>query len=281
MKEAIQKSERKVKYISILGRIIVAFLGSLMIIMTNEPRSFWVLLSESAFWLNLLCLSFVTFLFFTLIFLITRDLDKKLPWITERKKRYLAQGLLGVVLPIMLVYLLASYYYSLNGLSEAKFNFFIAEWYIIILLFIILNIFYSSHFLAQFINLFLESDYNAKTTVHVLEKWRVKKGANTSQLCESEVKLFHCTDKLNYGVISNLLRYEINESLEKIYNRLDQKQFRKISRQVIISRKVIESYKSGTSNTLILKLNFEYDYEITVSQGEVQEFIIWFDGKKI
>ncbi|AQX11795.1 DNA-binding response regulator [Elizabethkingia meningoseptica] len=106
----------------------------------------------------------------------------------------------------------------------------------------------------------------------ILSRILVKIGYNLKIVMTSEVSCFYSENKIVYLQTADR-SYPTDYSLEELENILDDTQFFRVNRQVIINLTHIKNIH--TSPVYKVDLNFQPDTEITVSRDRVKDFKDW------
>ena len=95
-----------------------------------------------------------------------------------------------------------------------------------------------------------------------------------------EVNLITQQDGINKVYDSPENYYENNLSLKKLYEHLDDFQYRKVNRNCVVDRRIIVGYHPNTDKGITLELSDGYPHDIFVSKTEVQSFLAWLKKEK-
>ncbi len=103
-------------------------------------------------------------------------------------------------------------------------------------------------------------------------RFLVKMGSCMQSIESDEIAYFYSEDKLTYLVTKENKKFIVEFSLEELIKQLDPVRFFKISRQFIISHKMINQIHPYFNNRLKLDLMPDCEKEVLVSRSNVREF---------
>jgi membrane protein implicated in regulation of membrane protease activity len=112
---------------------------------------------------------------------------------------------------------------------------------------------------------------------HFLQTFIVSKANTRTVVNTEEVKLFYTTDKLVWMYVSAGNKYLIDHTLKDLEVKLDPREFFRINRQVIMSRKAVKGYHSLDHQKLQIDLNMEGvdPQDLVVSKYNAAHFKKW------
>jgi len=108
-------------------------------------------------------------------------------------------------------------------------------------------------------------------------RFLVKMGACLHSIEIDEIAYFYSEDKLTYLVTKTDKKFVVEFSLEELVKQLDPVKFFKVSRQFVVSHKVISQIHPFFNNRLKLDLKPGSEREVLVSRSNVREFKQWLD----
>ena len=111
------------------------------------------------------------------------------------------------------------------------------------------------------------------------ERFLVKKGESYESIPTDEIAYFKSEDKLSFIVTKDGNKAILDESLDKLESKLDQKQFFRINRKMIIAYPIIKKIHSFFNQRLKLDLDkqIKESDDILVSRERVNDFKNWLD----
>lgn len=104
---------------------------------------------------------------------------------------------------------------------------------------------------------------------------------NRNGFCSIEtqaIAYFYSEDKISFLTTFDKNRYIVESSLEDIRQRLDPRQFIRISRQFIVSHQAVKSIHNHFNSRLKLELQPHPGKEVFVSRSQVPAFKNWLGG---
>lgn len=104
----------------------------------------------------------------------------------------------------------------------------------------------------------------------------VKEGSGFIQLKVSELVYCYSEDSITFGVTSNK-RFIINETIDELFDSLDQSQFYRINRGQIIAKTSIQKIDSYFNHRVKLSITNPRDQEFIVSRPKTSDFKEWLN----
>lgn len=119
-------------------------------------------------------------------------------------------------------------------------------------------------------------DFTSKEPTAEVGFQLISKIGNTTKLIElDEVALIYSKSKVNRVINFENEKFWVNYSLDELMLKLPHQQFFKINRNIIVNKKVVVSYKTHSSNRLILKTKLSINFDLIVSKGNAPAFKKW------
>lgn len=104
----------------------------------------------------------------------------------------------------------------------------------------------------------------------------VKDGSGFLQLKTMDLLYCYSEDSITFGVVSGK-RYIINETIDELFDSLDQSQFYKINRGQIVSKASIQKIDSYFNHRVKLTITNPRDQEFIVSRPKTSDFKEWMN----
>lgn len=111
------------------------------------------------------------------------------------------------------------------------------------------------------------NDYNKRFISKVGQKLKVVE--------TKSIALFYTEMGIVYAKTVSKEIFVLDETLEKITNKLNPNSFFRINRQMIVNVDAVEDMIAYSSNRLKLKLKIPHDQDIIVSKDKTAEFKVW------
>ncbi len=104
----------------------------------------------------------------------------------------------------------------------------------------------------------------------------VKEGNGFLQIQTSELNYCYSEESITFGV-ANGKRYIISESMDELFESLDQNKFYRINRGQIVSKSSIQKIEPYFNHRVKLTLNNPRDQEFVVSRSKTSDFKEWMN----
>lgn len=107
------------------------------------------------------------------------------------------------------------------------------------------------------------------------ERFSVVVGRNLKSITTDEIALFYSSNKASYLLNSEGRSYLVDYSLDYIEDKLNPKQFFRISRKFIVKHSAIKQIISYSNSRLKVELYATFDELLIVSRERVKDFKLW------
>ncbi|WP_046755893.1 LytR/AlgR family response regulator transcription factor [Kordia jejudonensis] len=104
----------------------------------------------------------------------------------------------------------------------------------------------------------------------------VKEGTGFVQIKIEDLLYVYSEDSITFGVTESK-RYIIDETIDQLFNSLDQEQFYKINRGQIVAKKAIQKINPYFNHRVKLSILKERDQEFIVSRQKTSDFKAWMN----
>jgi two-component system response regulator LytT len=104
----------------------------------------------------------------------------------------------------------------------------------------------------------------------------VKEGTGFVQIKTSELLYVYSEDSITFGVTTSK-RYIIDETIDQLFNSLDQEEFYKINRGQIVAKQAIQKINPYFNHRVKLSVSQERDQEFIVSRQKTSDFKAWMN----
>lgn len=105
----------------------------------------------------------------------------------------------------------------------------------------------------------------------------VKEGSGFVQIRVSELSYIYSQDSITFGVTHQNKRYIIDETIDQVFNTLDETKFYRINRGQIVSKTSIERIEPYFNHRVILSVSNSRDQEFIVSRQKTGDFKEWMN----
>ena len=271
--------EKRLEYNDLYFRIIIALLAAHIIVSFGAKESFFVLLISWYYYRSLLLSFVIAFLLISEVYLVTIKLDKNYNWKERTVQRVGLQVLIGVILPSVTAFLLATIYFSFFGFNILNTYYIRFDFPVIVILLILLNVYYLAFY---FYRLWQQSEKRLLTiSAHKedhqkgKEVFVVQKGAKNIPLPVDTISyIFHNGD---YNFVRTFEKEDflITEPLDLVQEKLNDKKFFRANRQVIVNFTACKHFEPLEFGKLELIVNPPTKEQIIISQKRAKAFKDW------
>lgn len=282
-------------------RIAAAVIGSFFVAQFGGNEPFLkLLISWKDFYLEWGVTFLITLLIIFFIYRSTRMLDIYFDWHSRPLWRFPLQILIGIIIPSLLTFLLATLYFSFYGINILDTNYQLYAFPNIRNLIIILNLYY-------YIRYLLEKIYYP-TALQPQPILAASAGGGQSDLLQTEATgeqtpeqplikssiLVHTPSK-SFTVPTASIAYFyrdrgkvflrpfsgndliLTQSLDSLEEVLDKEMFFRAARHMIVNRSAIQGYQPLLHGKLALILSPIYKQKLNVSKPQAPSFKSWLD----
>jgi len=265
-------SNKTTTYHDFYFRIILALIGAHLIVMYNDPHSFFEVVFRWPYLRAMLGSFVIAFLLVQYIHYVTLRLDSRFDWHDQTLQRLFWQTVIGFLSPALFAFMLAAFFFWIFDMNILKTTYLSQDYTLIIFMLLAVNIYYFG--LHSFLRykevagnkvILPEADY--PYPVPSPERWESLNEVQSKKqilIVDTATKSIPVrTEQIAYLYILSgtvFLRtfemdsvnesYQINENLKAIEDSLDKKQFFRINRQMIVSFNAVKFYSPGKNKTL-------------------------------
>lgn len=261
-------------------KIIGSIVASQIIDAINREESFFQRLTTSYFYTDLLGGFAIALLLWEVTRYATKQLDKRYSWIEKPAQRILLQILFGVAGPALLSFFLTMGFMKFAyGQDIFQTQWLYNEFYSVILIIVLINVIYFAWWLylmkpaaAAAPAMAYENGTLPKNPKQTIE---VAKAGKTILLPQEEISSANLSDGYCYIKIFQGDTFVTSYTLEEVEQMLDRNFFFRANRQILVSRKACQSYKSIENGKIELDLQPALKSTVIVSQKRASEFRKW------
>ncbi len=289
-------------------RLAGSFVLSHFIDMLGRDESFFYLLLQKFYYVDLFSGAAIAFILWTTLRGVTRYLDRRAPWETEPLRRALLQGTLGVFAPALLLHLLTYLQFTyLIGQRMEDTTWLTYELPVGVLILILLNAYYlAAYFFYRYHQLRAQAagekaapgprhepvaaplrapdaslpvlpvpagepgTEKPKRKVFILQK-----GARSIPVRVEDIAYIHKAQEYNYLYTFGNEKYLLDESLDDAFAALEEKDFFRANRQTIISFRACQYYLALDYGKLEVFLEPPAGEPVVISQKRGPAFKEW------
>jgi len=267
------------KYRDLPFRIIASVLAALLSSELGSSHSLAERLHTPEFYLEFGVSFAITIIVVSIVYLATGFLDKKFDWFQKTVIRISLQIVLGILLPALIVFLLASGYFAYFGINIFRTDYLYFAFPYIILLIVIFNVYYFTYYLFIELNRVSRIKQTNADSIEPVEYKQVIKayeGMTTILLPTSQVAYIFLEGRQVLVRDTDSKDYFTDGVLEDIENSLDPSLFFRLNRQLIISRNSCTGFQPIEFGKVLVTLTPVFSDEAVVSQRKASNFKKWY-----
>ncbi|WP_288878854.1 LytTR family DNA-binding domain-containing protein [Pedobacter panaciterrae] len=269
-------------------RIIVSMIAAFLVSSYGGNQTIFKLLLTIGFYIEFLVSFIFTILIVETIAFVTRRLDRNYDWNIKPLPRALLQVLFGILLPSIIEFLLAALYFALSGYNILKTTFVDYAFPLIVMMIILFNAYYFIFYIIvkwKDVKEYAVQNEDGSVVVSQFaegeskETILVNKGIKTFPVPISQVAYFfrNQEDESNYLRTFEREDFFLNLSLEDIQMLLDEKNFFRVNRQMIVNYAACKHYELMEYGKLRLEVMPDFDRPIVISQIKAKIYKDWYD----
>jgi len=273
------------KYKDFWLRIVGSVASSAIIDALGREDSYFHRLTTPYFYTDLLGGFVIAFILWEIVRRVTFYLDGKYDWLENTIQRILLQTLLGVIVPAFLSFVFTMLYMKLAYNQDIfQTSWLYSEYYAVILIIIMINVVYFTWWLYlkwknQIKNRMLPeeqtlvassspSNFDGKVI-------GVPKAGKTVLLNQKEIAYAYLNDGYCYIKTFGEDIFVTSYTLDETARMLDEINFFRVNRQILVGRKSCAAYKSVENGKIELDLKPSFREPVIVSQKRAKEFRRW------
>lgn len=282
-----------IKYKNIRFRILAALAAAYYLVKHGERINILEALLLPSFYISMAASFVIAILLITEVHYTTIKLDKYAGWYEFPIKRALLQTALGIVLPSIIAYLLATIYFMFYGINILETDYDILDYPDIIIMILGLNVYY--YLYRMLYQKKIRGDNQAAMqdasdeTVVSGSKGYILVHAPSEEIylnAREEVCYFYCVNESYFIKAFNNNTYDIDTNLKEIEEQFSGRYFFRLNRNLIINFYAIRGFtpeKKGRPMVVHLKSEFfkgepeETTKRFSVPRDKVQSFKKWLD----
>lgn len=262
-------------------RVIAAILGAYLATEFGGVDSIFDRLLSKWFYIEFGSSLLIAIIVIELIAFFTRWLDKRYDWIQRTVPRIGMQLVLGVAVPGIVDFMLATIYFSFFGVNIIEDTFYLVYAFPYIMLMILLfNLYYLAYyFFIRFRQ--LKSIPADHPTDNEKQQFIINSGNRHVKVEVTDIAYVLHEGEFNYLYLFTGNKHLIPETLESLEEQLPSGMFFRANRQAIVNHKSCKYFKKARYGKLELYLDsILLDEPIIISQRRAIEFKKWIgDGQ--
>lgn len=279
------------RYNDLVLRLIFAFIGAHIVTEFggNEP---WLnRLFTREYFIEFGSTLAITLLIVQLVYWATIILDRHFDWYEKPLQRTLLQALLGILVPAIITFALATLYFAAYGVNILRTNYHIYALPFIVALIAIFNVYYLVRYLlgerSRYRKLAEQHALAASGSPELLpatgkaETFLVRTPTHSFPVDVASIAYFYRDQNSVYLRLFDGGDYILAQSLDTIEERLGNRQFFRVARHMIANYNAIKAYHPLPYGKLGLTIRPAYKEEVSVSKPLARSFKLWYDRQGV
>jgi len=267
-------------YNDIFFRIIIALIAAHIIVAFGAKESFFVLLISWFYYRSLLLSFIIAFLLVSEVYWVTVKLDKHYDWKNKTIQRVGLQLLLGITLPAITAFLLATVYFGAFGYNILDTFYLQFDFPVIVIMILLLNVYYIAFYFYKQWQITEERISNggvsgADENQKGKEVFIVHKGAKNIPLAIESICYFYHDGDFNFVRTRVREDFLITQALDEVQHMLSDKQFFRVNRQMIVNFAACQHFEPLDFGKLELFVTPAPKEPIVISQKRAKAFKEW------
>nr|WP_067054281.1 LytTR family DNA-binding domain-containing protein [Mucilaginibacter sp. L294] len=281
--QLVDTYQPQVKYNDLYLRLTACLVASHIIIVYGETESVFQILLTPGYYKSLAGSFVIAFILFTALRKICLLLDKKFDWKQRSIERVGLQFIFGLVIPGIFAFMLAAFYFRLNGINIFRTTYLRYDFQFILLQILLINAYYITYYFyarwsyAELVLKSLSKDLDKVESNPVKETFQVAKGASNILLPINDIAYCYRDGDTNFLRTFTGEDFFISQSLDEVQLQLPEKRFFRANRQMIIHRSSCKGFELITYGKLKAIVSPSFSDDITISQKRALAFKKWID----
>lgn len=272
-----------VHYNDLRLRIIASVLAAHFIVVYGVEKTFFQILLTPIYYVAMAASITIAFILISFVRWIYLKLDRRFDWVGFPLQRTGLQMLFGLLAPGILAFVLAFIYFSLRGLNILDTLYLRFDYPIILLLILFLNLYYLAYYfygrmrIAE--TMLPDSPVVATENSGTAPKsFLVNQGVKNLPIPLDKIAYFFREGDLNFLRTLNGEDFPVSFSLDEIEQSLNEADFFRANRQMLVSKKACNHFEALPYNKLELFVDPKYKLPIVISQKRCRRFKAWLEG---
>ncbi|GAB3910418.1 LytR/AlgR family response regulator transcription factor [Mucilaginibacter boryungensis] len=275
------------RYHDLYFRIILSVVAAHFIVVFGEKDSIFQLLLTWDYYRSVLLSAVIAFILISIVHLITVRLDIHYDWNAHTVKRIALQFLLGVMLPGVVAFVLATIYFRIYDIDIFVTRYLQYDFPVILGMILFFNVYYLTFYYylqmrkAQELSVTEKYRINQLTESKNTEVIVASRGTKNIPISVSNISyIFHEED---YNFIRTFEKEDflIAASLDAIQEQLSPGKFFRANRQMLVNIEACEHFENIEHQKIQLQLRPKHNQPVIISQKRAKEFRDWIKRKSV
>lgn len=273
--------QKPIRYHDLYVRIAASVIGAHIVVIFGEPLSTFEILLKSYYYPAFAISFVIAFLLITYVWWVSTFLNRKYDWEHYPLSRTLLQTLLGMVVPAFLAFFQAWFYLRIRGVNILKTTYVSHDFQYILLMLVILNAYYIAYYFfirwkqaANALDTIKIPNVKEEALIDDRDYFIVSQGAKSVPVRLEDICFIYRKEDANLLQTFNGETFFISQPLDDIQQQLS-KDFFRVNRQLIVTRRSIVNYKATDFGKIELVLRPAFYEPAIVSQKRAKSFREW------
>lgn len=260
-------------------RIVAAVCGAHIMVVFGVETTFFQALMNPVYYRAMLGSTLIALPVVEYAGLVSRRLDKKYDWIHTPLERSFYQLLFGVILTSIIAFLLASAYFSVNGVNIFDTLYLRFDFPVVVILILLMNMFFVLQYFYRYahsrIHGTVPTDLHEEKKSKYTETLIIRSGSQSIPVVVAQVCFFFLEGDYRYLQTFDGRKHLLTQTLDEMEGALRKEMFFRANRQVIVNRTACIHYNTLDFGKLEVKTSPAFSTPIIVSQKRAKDFKQW------
>lgn len=269
------------RYHDLYFRIILSLVAAHFIVVFGEKDSIFELLLSWDYYRSVLLSALIAFILVTIVYLVTVKLDIHYDWNTHTVKRIALQFLLGLALPGVVAFVLATIYFRMYDIDIFVTRYLQYDFPVILGMILFFNLYYLTYYYylqmrqAQLVLVAADVRADQGTESKNTEVIVVSRGTKNIPIQVSNISYIFHEQGYNFIRTFDKEDFIISVSLDAMQEQLSSGKFFRANRQMLVNIEACEHFESIEHQKIQLQLRPKHNQPVIISQKRAKVFKEW------
>lgn len=270
-----------VRYNDFYFRLIAALLAAHCIVAFGDKETLFQLLLDKYYYMALGSSFVIALILVSIVYVITKKLDKHFDWQKYPVERTGLQILAGLVFPSFMAFVLAAIYFKLNGLDIFKTLYIRIDFPVIVGMILIFNLYYLAYYFylrmrsAEQVSKTIQANGIALNAGEQKEVIIASRGTKNIPIAVNNISYIYHDEEYNFIRTNEKEDFLVTDPLDTIQQQLSPKQFFRVNRQMLVNFSACRHFENIENQKLRLYVIPETKEPVIISQKKAKEFKEW------
>ncbi|MGN6567489.1 MAG: LytR/AlgR family response regulator transcription factor [Flavipsychrobacter sp.] len=273
------------RYHDLYFRIILSLIAAHFIVVFGEKDSFFQLLLSWDYYRSVLLSAAIAFVLITIVYLATVKLDRHYEWNGHPVIRTGLQLLLGLVLPGIVAFVLATIYFRAYDIDIFVTRYLTYDFPVILGMILFFNLYYLTYYFylqmrqAQQLSISETGSSDQLGTSKQTEVILASRGTKNIPIQVVNISYIFHEEDYNFVRTFDKEDFLIPASLDAIQEQLSSKKFFRVNRQMLVNLDACEHFENIEHQKIQLQLRPKHSQPVIISQKRAKDFRDWIKRK--